>query len=453
MNAVSVVGLGKLGACVAAAMAHKGLEVVGVDIDDQVIADINSRQAPVHEPGLAEMLTTSDRIRATTDFQDAIRSTDLTFIIVPTPSEPNGGFSLRHVNTVGDAVGRALRHKRDYHLIVLASTVLPGSTEGALLPILEGASGKECGGAFGLCYSPQFIALGTVMRDFLEPDLVLIGESDARAGEALSQIYERVLDRNSPIQRMTIPNAELTKVALNAFVTTKITFANMLAEMCERLPGGDVDVVTTALGLDSRVGSRYLAAGLGFGGPCFPRDNAALRFWSGTVGAPAALAMSTDELNREHAEHIVSRVADRCGPGGTVGVLGLTYKPGTPVLEGSAPLEIARELVERGLPVIAYDPLAGSFPENAVDARIQLVGSLPEALAGADVVVVANPDAAFARLTPDDFAGRTVTVFDCWRLLRTELESATGIEYVALGLGSEPRNTPRIEGDLSATFR
>jgi UDPglucose 6-dehydrogenase len=160
--------------------------------------------------------------------------------------------------------------------------------------------------------------------------------------------------------------------------------------------------------------------------------------------------MSTDEFNREHSQRILSKVAQRCGPGGTVAVLGLSYKPGTPVLEGSAPLDLAVGLVERGLSVVAYDPLADAFTENAVDARIRLAGSLSEALAEADLVVVANPDAAFARLTPDDFPTRPVVVMDCWRLLRTALESATGIEYVAPGLSSEPAGVPRRARSLSS---
>jgi UDPglucose 6-dehydrogenase len=307
------------------------------------------------------------------------------------------------------------------------------------LPFLDAASGQECGAGFGLCYSPEFIALGSVLHDFLNPDLVLIGESDERAGEQLAGIYRRVLDKDAPIQRMAIANAELAKISLNTFVTTRITFANMLAEMCERLPEGDVDAVTTALGLDSRVGPRYFEAGLGFGGPCFPRDNDALRFWSSAVGVPAPIAGSTNELNHELGRGVVAKVAERCGPESTVAVLGLSYKPGSPVLEGSVPLELATALAGRGFQVVAFDPLSDAFEAGAIDDRIRLVRSLQEAVGAADVVVIANADPAFAALGPDDLPGRPLVVFDCWRLLRVRLEGAPNVEYVALGLGPSAR--------------
>ena len=152
-----------------------------------------------------------------------------------------------------------------------------------MLPILERESGKKAGKDFGLCYSPEFIALGSIIRDFLNPDFTLLGEFDERCGAHLEEVYKRVMGPDTPCARMSLENAELTKISVNTYVTTKITFANMLAEMCEKLPGGNVDVVTNALGLDSRIGRKYLTGSIGYGGPCFPRDNVALSFM-----APAA---------------------------------------------------------------------------------------------------------------------------------------------------------------------
>lgn len=435
MSAVSVVGLGKLGACMAAAMAHRGFDVVGVDLNPAAVAAIGAGRAPVYEPGLAEMIEeSSKRLRATSDYREAVSTTDATFVIVPTPSEADGGFSLDYVKAVGEELGAALRDKDDYHLVVLTSTVLPGATEDGLLPVLERAAGKRCGSGFGLCYSPEFIALGSVLRDFLNPDMILIGESDRRAGETLASIYEQVVGPDVPIQRMAIPNAELAKISLNTFVTTKITFANMLAEMCEQLPGGDIDAVTKALGLDTRVGGRYFSGGLGFGGPCFPRDNAALRLWSDDREVSGLLASSTDRLNSELGERTVTKVADLCLPDHTAVVLGLSYKPGSPVLEGSAALRLAEGLLEHGVPVVAYDPLANLLDEEALDRRIEVAGSLEQALDRAGVVVVANPEPAFAELRESDFPPRRIVVYDCWRLLRGALSSSPLVDYMAVGL-------------------
>ena len=245
--AVSVVGLGKLGSCMAAAMASRGVRTIGVDIHAAPVEKIKKKLAPVWEPGLSEMILGCDGLlQATMDVNEAVHETDLTFVVVPTPSLPSGAFSLEYVCSVMRQVGAAIGKKDGYHLVVLSSTVLPGSTEHVVLPLLEESSGKCRGMGFGLCYSPEFIALGSVLRDFLNPDFLLIGECDAASGKKLASFYANEMQINARIARMTPVNAELTKIALNTFVTTKITYANMLAEICERLPGGDVDVVTGA---------------------------------------------------------------------------------------------------------------------------------------------------------------------------------------------------------------
>ena len=273
---LSIIGLGKLGAPMAAVMAHKGHVVVGVDVNADYVAAIQQGHAPLKETGLEEMIQANrERLSATVNYEEAVLGTDATFIIVPTPSDPDGTFSLRNVMIAAEKIGAALRKKQGWHLVVLSSTVMPGSTGGKLLPALEAHSGKKCGEGFGLCYNPEFIALGSVIRDMLNPDMILIGESDERSGEILEKLYTGVCDSNPHIRRMNHVNAELTKISVNTFVTTKISYANMLAQVCETLPGADVDVVTSAIGCDSRIGQKYLKGALGYGGPCFPRDNLA----------------------------------------------------------------------------------------------------------------------------------------------------------------------------------
>jgi UDPglucose 6-dehydrogenase len=265
---VSIVGLGKLGASMVAAIASRGGEVIGVDVNPDAVAAVASGRAPVQETDLdATLAANRTRIRATLDVVDAVRDSSITFVIVPTPSDARGAFSFDAAATAFEALGRALRTKDAYHLVVLTSTVLPGTTRQALLPVLERASGKRAGEDFGLCYSPEFIALGSVIRDFLNPDFTLIGEIDARAGEALEAYYARVMVNHPPARRMSLENAELAKISVNSFVTMKITFANMLAALCEAIPGADVDVVTHALGSDRRIGSRYQVPRRGSGPP------------------------------------------------------------------------------------------------------------------------------------------------------------------------------------------
>ena len=268
---VSVIGGGKLGASMVAGMASRGFHGICIDKNPDVVDLLNAGRAPVFETGLEDMVSeNADRISATLDFDEAISNLEVSFVIVPTPSEDSGAFSTAYAEEAFAKIGSALKKKNGYHVVVLTSTVLPGATRATLLPILEKSSGKKCGPDFGLCYSPEFIALGTVLRDCLNPDFYLVGQFDEKSGDFLEEINAAVALNGAKSLRMTIENAELAKIAINGFVTLKISYANMLGEICERLPGGDIDAVSDALGMDKRIGRAYLTGGFGFGGPCFP---------------------------------------------------------------------------------------------------------------------------------------------------------------------------------------
>lgn len=420
----------------AAAIASRGHTVVGVDVNEESVAKVNAGKAPVQETNLEETIAANrSRLRATTDVADAVQNSDLTFIVVPTPSDERGAFSLKYAATACRAIGKALAEKDGYHLVVMSSTLLPGSMRYGLLPILEETSGKQAGVDFGLCYSPEFIALGSVIRDFLNPDFTLVGELDEKAGSALQKAYGEIMANGAQCQRMTLENAELAKVAVNTYVTTKITFANMLAELCERLPGGDIDVVSAALGLDSRIGRKYLTGAIGYGGPCFPRDNVALSYLATAIGSQATLAETTDAFNRSLAERLVDRLGGLVDTASKIAVLGLAYKPFSHVVEESQGVMLARALAAKGLSVIAHDPMAVESARAVLPSSIKVTESLPAALADADVVIVTTPDPAYSALTRAQFArdGQTITVIDFWRQLAGELSGAPKIRYVAMG--------------------
>lgn len=439
MNAtgISVVGLGKLGACMAACFARRGFTVVGVDADPRVVEAVNRGDAPVQEPDLADTIRAArSRIRATMDFTAAVRSTDATFIVVPTPSLPDGAFSLEHVLRAGRSIGEAVRTKASPHLVVLASTVLPGSTGEALGRILEETSGRRLGPELGLCYNPAFIALGRVIRDLLRPDFVLIGAADPAWAERLAEIQRTTCENQPRVVRMNLVNAEITKLALNSYVTTKITFANLLADLCERVPGGDVDVVTGALGLDPRIGPQYLKGSLGYGGPCFPRDNRALANLLRALGVPAGLPEVVHAFN----EYLPGRVADKAlellgsTPGRRVTVLGLAYKPDTPVAEQSQGLRVAQRLVAAGVQVTVHDPAAGPDARRVLGDTVRYAANLEDAVAEADVVVLATPWSDYRRWPPVRAGSRAPVVLDAWRILDPSVRPA-GSGYVPLGVG------------------
>ena len=434
----SVVGLGKLGASMAAGIANGGHHVIGVDVSHRAVELVNSGHAPVQETGLDELVSRNrERIRATDQHEDAILNSELTFVIVPTPSDERGAFSLQYAAFAFREIGKALAKKSGYHTVVLTSTVLPGATRYGLLPVLERYSGKVCGRDFGVCYSPEFVALGSVIRDFLNPDFLLIGEFDARSGEHLESCYREIVTNQAPARRMSLENAELTKISVNAYVTTKITFANMLAEMCHRIPGGDVDVVSGALGMDTRIGKKYLTGGLGYGGPCFPRDNIALGFMATALGVPADLSVTTDHLNRSLSDRVAALFRQYIGPETTVAVLGLSYKPHSHVVEESAALALMRSCLQRGIRVVGYDPLARDTANSELKGRAVVLDSVQDCLSQADVVLIATPDPEFAALMPSHFTdgSRRVVVIDFWRLLNGRLSDQPGIEYVPYGRG------------------
>ncbi len=363
LDRVSVFGLGKLGGCIAATMAQRGLPTVGIDVDPEKVRRINAGQAPVEEPGLAETVRAGgERLRATLDVAEAV-DTDVSFFIPPSPSLPDGSFSSEFLLKAMHPLAVALKRAgKKGHLFVCSSTTTPGACDSVLIPMIEKETGWKCGADFGFCYNPEFIALGNVVRGLLEPDLVLIGESDGQSGKALEDLY-RAYNRNQPaIRRMSIISAELTKISVNSFITMKISFTNQLRMIAERFPGADIHAVLGAIGSDSRIGTKYLRAGLSYGGPCFPRDNRLLAYTAKQLGVAAPLAEASDRVNEQTKLDLLEQVRSRVGKADTVAVLGLAYKPDTYIVEESAGLFLAQNLHRHGYQVLVHDP--GATPAN-----------------------------------------------------------------------------------------
>jgi UDPglucose 6-dehydrogenase len=421
-------------------LADSGFQVSGADLRPEAVNALNNGEAPVYETGLADLVARNrQRLTATLSTAEAVRTTDLTFLLVPTPSAEDGRFSLDATLAACREIGIALRSKREYHLVVLSSTVMPGSTAGPVRECLEQASGLECGKDFGLCYNPEFIALGSVIRDLRNPDMVLIGESDTRAGDVLESLYQRICTNQPLVKRMNFVNAEITKLAVNTFVTTKISYANMLAEVCERLAGADVDIVTNAVGSDSRIGAKYLRGAVGYGGPCFPRDNAAFSTMAEELGVSPTIASATDLINRRQVPRLGELVESYLPDGGLVAILGLSYKPDTPVVEHSQGLGLAQYLHERGARVMVYDPAAISSALGLLGSTVQVAESAQHCAAVADVIVIPTPWPEFAALRPQHFArqGQPPVLIDCWRILKSHGMAAT-TRYVPMGAAGSP---------------
>lgn len=356
IKSVSVCGLGKLGACMAATFAARGFQVVGVDIDPEKIRKINAGEPPVDEPLLAETINEGrERLRATDDPAEAA-ATDASFFIPPSPSLPDGSFATEYLVNAMRPVAHGLRRAgKTGHIFVCSSTTTPGAVDSVLIPMLEKETGWKCGAEFSVCYNPEFIALGNVVNGLLDPDFVLIGESDPGAGDVLETFYRSYNRNKCRIARMSIISAELTKISVNSYITMKISFTNQLRMIAEKFPKADISTILDAIGTDTRIGKKYLRAGLSYGGPCFPRDNRLLAYTARTTGGAAPLAEASDKVNELTKANLLERVAGLAPKGSTVLVLGLSYKPDTYITEESAGLHLAQNLQKQGRRVIVHD--------------------------------------------------------------------------------------------------
>lgn len=433
---ISVIGLGKLGACSAACFSAKGFEVIAVDINKDFVDAINNSKAPVYEPRLQEMIDASNgRLKATQDYEYALVNTDITFLVVPTPSREDGHFSDKYLKDALKHLSFAFKKlDKKYHIFVITSTVSPGTTEESLIPLIESASGKKLNKDFGVAYNPEFIALGSVITDFLNPDMVLIGKSDKSVGDKLEEIYKVACENKPYIARISIISAEIAKISLNAYITMKISFANTLANICETIPNANVDDITKAMGADKRISPYYLKGGLSYGGPCFPRDNRAFAAFAQKYGVDAKLAKTTDDVNKFQVAHLTDLVLKHVSENNNnvVSVLGLAYKPNTSVIEESPAIKLIEELLKRDLEVMAYDPLAIDNARAHFGDNILYASSVKDCFLHSSLCVITTQADEFKSIDESHVVHNPTTVIDCWRVLEPS-KLGKNVKYIALG--------------------
>ena len=435
---ISVIGLGKLGLCTAACFASAGHVVYGFDLNDYFRNELKSRRNPIEETGLTELLESAwETLHIVDSYEAALQHSDITLIIVPTPSLPDGRFTNDYLVNVLEGMAPALRAKNGFHIVDVVSTVMPGSCDAILKPLLEKATGKCCGTDFGLVYNPEFIALGSVIRNFLNPDMVLIGASDERSGSVVRELYASTCRTKPAMAVMSLVNAEITKISLNCYVTMKISYANGLAAICEQVPGADVDVITAAIGADSRVGSKCLKGGLGFGGPCFPRDNLAFQSFAEEFGAEALLGKAVVAVNNSIPERLYNRIAGHCAPPAKVALLGLSYKAETHIIEESHSIMLARALVAAGYHVSMHDPKALDAVSEQFGDKVTCLADPYECLTGSAAIALLTDWPEYGlldwlRISKIVDAG--TLVLDSWRLVKDKDMSSFAYAPVGVGL-------------------
>lgn len=399
---ISIIGCGYVGAVTGACFAALGHEIVFADIDPAKVAAINAGRAPIYEPGLDELLQKhSSTIVATDDLADAVSRTEITFICVGTPSNQDGSIDLAHVRSAAAGIGRILRQKPTDHTIIVKSTVLPGTTEGVVLPIIEEESGKQAFSDFGLASNPEFLREGSALTDFFEPDRIVIGVFEDRSRRLLEELY---LPIDCPKMITAIPVAEMIKYVSNAFLATKISFANEIGNICKKL-GIDTAEVFRGVGMDHRINPAFFQSGIGFGGSCFPKDVRALIAKAEEIGVEPKILRDVIEVNEEQPlkllELLTAHLPDLDRK--TIGLLGLAFKPNTDDIRESRAIPIVESLLRKGAVVLAYDPMAmGNF--RKLYPQINYVSTAADALA-ADAVLITTEWEEFENL---NYSGRTV---------------------------------------------
>jgi UDPglucose 6-dehydrogenase len=428
---ISIVGgCGKIGGTMVAYYASLGHDVVVVDKSETGVKALKEHRCLSIEPGVPELMAANwDRITASTDFR-AAKGAEMVIVQVPSPSDEQDKFVSGYVR---DACGRLAEVVSPNTVVVVSSTLMPGEMDKTILPVFGGS----------ICYSPVFVAIGNVLKGIREPDAVIIGQSSEYAGKKAEKWYRDTCANNPPIVRTSIVNAELAKLLLNCFITAKISLANSCAEICERVPGADADVVLGFLGLDKRIGTKTMKPGLGFGGTCFGRDSKALIALGYDLKHPNRLQGGIDDFNRGYDHRLVARIVKLAGasqPDPVIAFLGLTYKTDVDLVDDSNALRIAHRLSCLGIRVKAFDPMGMPRAKKEVPEteRLKYCASVEECVTGADLTVLATPWPEFREaggLLAERM--RTKKVLDCWRLWDGEKMQGMGIEYHAVGLSDQ----------------
>ena len=404
---VGVVGAGYVGLATGACLSHIGHRVTLVDIDEEKVAVLKQGEVPIYEPGLEELLaegSDSGRLGFKTRLGPVSREVDVLFIAVGTPSDEKGSADLSNVAEVARDIGRSLSgmERENPLVIVNKSTVPVGSGDYVSMLIKEGA--EEGGGgdaSFQVVSNPEFLREGSAIYDSLFPDRVVLGAESRGALDFMRALYEPIIAQSFPTKydprpKVAVPfvttdlaSAEMIKYAANAFLATKISFINEIANICE-LVGADVSSVATGIGLDARIGSRFLDAGIGWGGSCFPKDVAALRAVAAEYDYETKMLSAATEVNERQRRRVVSKLQQDLHTlkGKRVALLGLAFKPETDDLREAPSLEIAHELSSRGARVVGYDPVAGKLAARQVPDLLKVVYDPYEALVGAHAAVL-----------------------------------------------------------------
>ena len=433
---IAVLGMGYVGLASGMAYAKHGFKTICTTTTPSKAENLNKGIPPFYEPELGTLVkevVKKGMLSGTTDNIKAIQESDVTFICVGTPSLPNGSADLSAVKATANDIGTVLKDKDEYHVVVTKSTIVPGTTENLVLPIVEKNSGKKVGNDFGLCMNPEFLRQGQAVHDSLNPDRIVIGEYDKKSGNILEHIYTGY---DCPKMRCEIKAAELIKYAANSLLATKITFANEFSRISEKF-NIDVYEVMKGVGLDFRINPMFLGAGCGFGGSCFPKDVKAIVALSKKIGVDTPLMDAVLYTNELQPMHFVDIIKDTVGSlnGKTIAFLGLSFKPDTDDTRETRALPIIKKLYQEGAHVKAYDPKAYYKFKPLTDLPIEYMNTWEDALKDSDFAVIQSDWQEIRNIKPEDFKKllKNPIVIDGRRTYNPDQFLKKGVTYRGIG--------------------
>lgn len=439
---IAVIGTGYVGLVTGTCFAETGNRVICVDIDDEKVKKLSSGKITIYEPGLEKIFRRNQkegRLHFTNNLEEGIQDARIVFLALPTPSDGDGYADLNFVLDVSENIGKLLKEGQ-YKIIIDKSTVPVGTAEKVRETILKSAreNGLENPGElFDVVSNPEFLREGVAVDDFMKPNRVVIGTSSEKAQKLLGELYAPYVRQGNPIIYMDEKSAELTKYAANAFLATKISFMNEVAQLCERL-GADVDMVRKGIGSDERIGKRFLFPGIGYGGSCFPKDVKALSKSSQHANYDFKILMAVMEVNEEQKIHLLPKIKGYFKndlKGKKIALWGLAFKPNTDDIREAPALKIIKELINAGASVTAYDPEAMPNVKREVSEKITFATNQYEALENADALVIATEWSEFR--TPDFNKMKSLlknhVIFDGRNLFELYQMRDCGFHYESVG--------------------
>jgi len=432
---IGIIGLGFVGLSLTSVLASKGFNVVGIDIDEEKCSKISDGISPFFEPDLEKTLKNGlkKKLEIKSDFS-SVQDCDLIFVTVGTPQNRTGAIDLSIIKKAMISLGKSIRESKKQHIILVKSTVVPGTMKDIILPILENNSKKKAGKDFGLISNPEFLQESSAIKDTKFPHAVVLGGYRTKFMKKVKKFFTK-LHPNTPIIITNHQTAEMIKYANNSFLATKISFINQLSNICQKIPGSNIDDIARTIGLDPRIGGLFLNAGPGYGGSCLPKDMKALIKFAKITGIKPTLLNAVEDVNTKQLEEIILIAKRKLGvlESKKITILGTSFKPNTDDIRDSIAIELIKKFLKRKVKVTVHDPRAIENTKSVFKNKINYAKSIADAILGSQCVIITTQWKQYKKLVNSDFKQmKKKMVIDCRRILA---DKQLDVDYYAIGLG------------------